>query len=250
MGCGISTLDVEDASLNQHSKGRRHAIVPSIVDKKKNFENGDEGDGALLHTNNDNNNNNNKDKDVVLVTKPLGSDEGKDGGSNGKMLKEKSFVERNNINKEEEKVFGNGQKEKHSGGYNKYCEKNNIEEEHEDQDNRLFVGPRSPSFREYCNDYDCGDQIFIGDSNDYDSMESIKNGSEDSSINKNKPKNEESANSKKESDKKERMGRGFRNVINKGKVRGRRNFLNFACYNASNESHAEASFNKIVAKSA
>jgi len=37
--------------------------------------------------------------------------------------------------------------------------------------------------------------------------------------------------------------------MHKGKARGgRRNLLNFACYNASSQSHAEGSFNKIVAK--
>jgi len=50
--------------------------------------------------------------------------------------------------------------------------------------------------------------------------------------------------------KKEGRGLGFRNVISKGKTRGRRNLLNFACYSGSNESHGDGSFNKIVAKTA
>ena len=172
MGCGISTPGVEDASFTQHTKGRHHVIVSPVVDKKKDLENGDKDDVTLLHRNNNNN------KDVVMVMKPLGDDEGNDGRSNRKRLKDKSVVEMNNINKEEERVFGNGRKEKHNGGDDKYCENNNIEEKHEDHDDNFIVGPGSPSFREYCNDYDYGDRSSVEDSNDYDSMESIKNGSE------------------------------------------------------------------------
>jgi len=53
-----------------------------------------------------------------------------------------------------------------------------------------------------------------------------------------------------EPEKKERRGRGgFRNAMQKGKARrGRRNLLNFACYNSSTQSYAEGSLNKIVAK--
>jgi len=37
--------------------------------------------------------------------------------------------------------------------------------------------------------------------------------------------------------------------MQKGKARrGRRNLLNFACYNSSTQSYAEGSLNKIVAK--
>ena len=51
-----------------------------------------------------------------------------------------------------------------------------------------------------------------------------------------------------EPEKKERSGRGFRNVINKGKARGRRNLLNFGCYNGSSESYPESSFAKTAGK--
>ncbi|TKY63014.1 hypothetical protein E2542_SST12879 [Spatholobus suberectus] len=235
MGCGISTLEVEDASLNRRSKARHHAIVPPvIIDKKKDFENGDDGYVGLLHGNNN--------KDVVMVIKPLSDEEAKDKGSNGERLKEKSIVERNN--KEEERVFKIGGKEKHGGG-DKYYAKN-VEEEHENRDDN-FIVPRSPSFREYCNDYDYGARSSVGDSNDCDSMDSTKNGSNDDLSNRNnKPTNGSVNFNKQEREKKERRGRGFRNVINKGKTRGRRNLLNFACYNASNESYAESSFNKIT----
>ncbi|RDX57996.1 hypothetical protein CR513_62723, partial [Mucuna pruriens] len=185
MGCGISTLDAEDESINQHLKARRHAMVPPVIDKKKEFEKGDE-----------------------LETK---------------------------------EELGISDKEEHSGD-DKYCS-NNVELEHEDGDYSL-IGPGSPSFREYCTDYDCGDRSSMGDSNDCDSMtmESVKNGSDDDSlIGKKKPKNEEH-------EKKERSGRGFRNAKSRVKTRGRKNLLNFACYNASNESCAEGSCNKINAK--
>ncbi|KAK7395957.1 hypothetical protein VNO78_16596 [Psophocarpus tetragonolobus] len=236
MGCGISIPDAEDAFPNQRAKGRhRHVIVSPIIDKKKDFENEDDSDMALLHGNNNNNNNNNKD--VVVVMKPLGGDkEVKDEGSDGERLKEKRVVERNN--KEDEKVFEIGGREKHGSVYEKKCATKNVEDAHDDHDGSFIAGPASPSFREYCNDYACRDRrSSVGDSIDYDSMGSIKKGSEDDSIKKNRPKNEEH-------EKKERKGKGIRNVMNKGKTRGRRSFLNFVCYNASNESYVEDSVNK------
>ncbi|KAL2320354.1 hypothetical protein Fmac_029323 [Flemingia macrophylla] len=161
MGCGISTLDVEDASMNQHSKAHRHAIVPPIIDKKKDSENGDDGSIGLLHGNNNN-------KDVIIIMRPLDDEGVKDKGSNGERLKEKSVMERN---KEEAMMFDIEGKEKHSG--NKYYAKN-VEENHEDRDDS-FIGPGSPSFREYCIDYDCEDRSSVVDSNDCDSMERTKN---------------------------------------------------------------------------
>ncbi|PNX77420.1 hypothetical protein L195_g033387 [Trifolium pratense] len=74
----------------------------------------------------------------------------------------------------------------------------------------------------------------------------VSNGDNDSR----KLTNEKSLSSNKEPEKKERRGRGgFRNVMNKGMAKGgRKNLLNFACYNSSTQSYAEGSFNKVVAK--
>ncbi|OIW15238.1 hypothetical protein TanjilG_17558 [Lupinus angustifolius] len=129
------------------------------------------------------------------------------------------------------------------------CVMNKNEEEEERVDNFISLG--SPSFRDYCIDYDSMDRSSMADSNDYcDSTDSIMNGSGHDSINsKTMPKNKESVNSNKESKTKERKGHRFRNVIIRGKGRdGRKNLLNFACYNASSESYAEGSINKIVTK--
>ncbi|ESW33698.1 hypothetical protein PHAVU_001G091200 [Phaseolus vulgaris] len=215
MGCGMSRLDPEDAALGR--------VMPPPFDK------GDEGE--LLHGNSNNN------KDVAMVMKSMGDEEAKDKeGSNGEKLKEKSGVGRN------DRAIGG--KEKHSSGAMK-----NAEDELEYRDDNLTVGPGSPSFREYCNDYECGDRSSMEYSNDGDSVENIKNGSEASLIRNNKPMNQGSVDSSKEKVKKEGRGLGFRNVISKGKTRrGGRNLLNFVCSSGSNESHAEGSSNKSVAK--
>lgn len=85
-------------------------------------------------------------KDVAKEMKPLGVEESKDKDeSNGESSKEKS--------------------------------KKNAQDEHEFRDDD-FIGPGSPSFREYCNDYDSGDRSSMEYSNDSDSSRSIKNGSE------------------------------------------------------------------------
>ncbi|KAK7377645.1 hypothetical protein VNO80_03074 [Phaseolus coccineus] len=226
MGCGMSRLDPEDAALDQ-CENVLGGVMPPPFDK-----------GELLHGNSNSNNN----KDVAMVMKSMGDEEAKDKeGSNGERLKEKSDVGR--------KDRAIGGKEKHSSGDNKYCAKKNAEDELEYRDDNLTAGPGSPSFREYCNDYDCGDRSSMEYSNDIDSMESIKNGSEASLIRNNKPMNQGSVDSSKEKVKKEGRELGFRNVISKGKTRrGGRNLLNFACYSGSNESRAEGSSNKIVAK--
>ncbi|KOM38366.1 hypothetical protein LR48_Vigan03g174800 [Vigna angularis] len=183
-------------------------------------ENGDEGES--LHGKSNNINNKKKNKDVAKGMKPLGVEESKDKDeSNGERLKEKSGVGRND-NKVEVKS------------------KKNAEDEHEFRDDD-FIGPGSPSFREYCNDYDSGDRSSMEYSNDSDSSRSIKNGSETLLNRNNKPMNEESVDSNKEPLKKERRGRGFRNAIGKRKTRGRRNLLNFACYSGSTEAHAQGS---------
>jgi len=156
MGCGMSTLDPEDAAHNQCENGV--CRVPQPMDKRKDFENGD--DGESLHGNRNNN------KDVVMVMKPMGDEEAK-ALSNGERLIEKSTVGRNDI-----KV------EVRSSGDNNYCAKKNAEDELEYRDDDFIVGPRSPSFREYCNNYDRGDRSSMEFSNGSDSTESIKNDSE------------------------------------------------------------------------
>ncbi|WVZ05962.1 hypothetical protein V8G54_019308 [Vigna mungo] len=182
------------------------------------YENGDEGES--LHGKSNDINKNKKSKDVGKEMKPMGVEESKDKDeSNGESLKEKSD------NKVEVKS------------------KKNAEDEHEFRDDD-FIGPGSPSFREYCNDYDCGDRSSM----DSDSSRSIKNGSETLLNRNNKPMNEEIVDSNKEGLKKERRGRGFRNAIGKRKARGRRNLLNFACYSGNTEAQAHGSSDKNVAK--
>ncbi|CAL0323298.1 unnamed protein product [Lupinus luteus] len=121
--------------------------------------------------------------------------------------------------------------------------------EEEEESVNSFIGLGSPSFRDYCIDYDSIDRSSTADSNDYyDSMDSTKDSSGHDSINS-KPKNKENVNSNKESKRKEKRGQRFRNVIIRGKGRdGRKSLLNFACYNASSDSYAEGSMNKMLSK--
>ncbi|KAE9599577.1 hypothetical protein Lal_00032307 [Lupinus albus] len=234
MGCGNSTLETEEASpsrrLNRHNRHR--TIVPPIT--------------------------NNDDDGAMVVMKPLSEDKeevktAKEVGLNEK-LKDKCVMEKK---EGEENVVLNsgGGNEVHVGDHHNHEEKNikNNEEKHEEDNDRddCYIGPGSPSFRDYCIDYDSTDQSSTADSNDYcDSGDSTMNCSGHDSINrKTIPKNEQIVNANKESEKKERRRRGFRNVINGGKGRGgKRNLLNFSCYNSSGESNAEGSMNKVVEK--
>ncbi|KAK7311322.1 hypothetical protein RJT34_09382 [Clitoria ternatea] len=162
----------------------------------------------------------NDNKDGISVMKP----------PNGEWIKEKSFIERNNKHKG---------KVAHGGGHQKH-----IEVQIEDHDDS-FIGARSPSFREYCNNYDPKDPDSI-DSNIHQTTQN--NSDDDSSKSKNKQKNEENVNPNKELEKKERRGRGSTNAINKKKGKGKKNILNFGCYSANNEAYASSSFDKIVEK--
>lgn len=177
MGCGISTLDAEEASQSRRPNrhGRQRTIVPPVTDNcpiinKKDFDNGD---------------------DVIVGMKPLGDNEeaktAKEVGSNEEKLKEKCVMDKKEEkDEEEERVFeSRGKEEEHIGGGDDKHVKNvnvkNNEEEHEENNDRddSFIGPGSPSFRDYCNiDYDSADRSSMGDYNDCDSGESTKNGSE------------------------------------------------------------------------
>ncbi|OIW20843.1 hypothetical protein TanjilG_24331 [Lupinus angustifolius] len=237
MGCGNSTLEPEEASpsrrLNRHN--RQRTIVPPINNKDS-----DDDDGAMVVMNPLRD-----DKEEAKTAKGVGLNE---------KLKEKCVM---NKKEEEENVVLNsgGGKEEHVGDHDIHegkNVKNNEEEQEEDSDrDDSYIGPGSPSFRDYCIDYDSTNRSSMADSNDYcDSGDSTMNCSGHDSMNrKTMPKNEPSVNANKESEKKERRGRGFRNVINGGKGRGgRRNLLNFSCYNSSSESNAEGSMNKVVGK--
>jgi len=139
MGCGMSTKDPEQQGFNR-------------------CENSDEGES--LHENNKSIcKKKKKNKGVAKGMKPLGVEETKDKeGSNGERLKEKSGVGTNDFKVEVKS-------KKVAEAENKF--------RHDD-----FIAHGSPSFREYCNDYDCGDRSFTEYSNDSDSSGSIKNGSE------------------------------------------------------------------------
>lgn len=166
MGCGISTLDAEEKSLSRHSSrhGRHRAIVPPLAEKKDD----DHGVGFS------------QGKDVMVVMKPL-DDENEEGkkesevGPNEEKLKEKCVMDKKD--EEEERVFESRGKEDNGGDEKQYAKINVKNEENNDGDDS-FIGPGSPSFRDYCIDYDSADRSSMGDSNDCDSVESTKNGSE------------------------------------------------------------------------
>ncbi|CAI8613450.1 unnamed protein product [Vicia faba] len=242
MGCGISTMHGNDTSPGRHYfKGRfRHQnIVASPIVKSN---------------------------DNMYTYEPI-NDDGenqesvrRDEGFNGDRLKDKKINEdrRDQEEMNERKVFINPERQGKLKEDNASNNKNNVGTNHEEDNNNnssnnnkkkkddWFIGPGSPSFREYCNDNDLGDRCSMGDSNDYpQSGESTKNSSDEDST---KPVNGHSK--KQEAEKKERKGRGgFRNVMHKGKGRGgKRNILNFGCYNSNTQSCAEGSFNKVVEK--
>lgn len=165
-------LDAEDASQSRHSNRlRQHTIVRPVTDNnlanRKVFGNGDEGVDSPGKQSRKSAFSQGKD-DVIVVVKPLGDEEAKTKlvGSNDEKLKEKS------VDKEVERAFVSGGKEEH-GGDDKHAKN----EENMDSDDS-FIGPGSPSFRDYCIDYDSGDRSSVGDFNDCDSGESTKNGSE------------------------------------------------------------------------
>ncbi|CAJ2672369.1 unnamed protein product [Trifolium pratense] len=226
MGCGISTMDGGDARLARPRRGRfchAHANIvpqPSVDD----------------------------DNDSHEATR-------KEEGFNGEKLKEgKNVVDR----KEEERgVFVNNEKQRKleeginvSNGNKNVTNYEDVKINNDnDKDDRFIIGPGSPSFREYCNDNNSMDRSSTRDYNDHIELGGItKNNNSDNDSRK--LTNEKSLSSNKEPEKKERRGRGgFRNVMNKGMAKGgRKNLLNFACYNSSTQSYAEGSFNKVVAK--
>ncbi|CAK8542697.1 unnamed protein product [Lathyrus sativus] len=143
----------------------------------------------------------------------------KEEGLNVERLKEKNIVEdrRNQEERNEKNVFVNkerqGKLEENASNNKKDVGANCKEEENNNNRENWFIGPGSPSFREYCNDYDSVNRIPMGDSNDYfQSGESAKNSSDEDST---KPGNDYS---KKERQKKERRERGgFRNALHRGK---------------------------------
>ena len=229
MGCGISTMDGNDAPTGRRRYNGRfrnqHAnIAPPIDNNKKYHENVDD------------------DSDDQESTR-------KDEGLDEERLKEKNYVVDRNDQEERGVNINEGQgqllEDHNVANDNKINVKNNEEEEinnNYDSDDR-FIGPGSPSFREYCIDNDSVDKGSIGEFNDCtESGDSIKSSSDEDST------NEKIRHSNKELEKKERRGRGFRNVMHRGKGRGKKNLLNFACYNSSTQSYAEGSLRKIGTK--
>ncbi|KAE9588868.1 hypothetical protein Lalb_Chr22g0360151 [Lupinus albus] len=210
MGCGISSLDTKEVFPSRGLNRHSHhpTVVPPIIQNPPTNKKYFDDGG-------------------IVVMKPLHRNEEsrttKEVGLNEKKLKEKGVINKN-------------------------------DEEEEKRVDRVdsFIGlVGSPSFKDYCIDYDSIGRSSMADSNDYcDSTDGTMNGSGHDSIDsKTMTKNKENVNSNKESKRKEKRGQRFRNVIIRGKGRdGKRNLLNFACYNASNESYAEGSMNKILAK--
>ncbi|KAI5428067.1 hypothetical protein KIW84_033182, partial [Lathyrus oleraceus] len=171
MGCGISTMNGNDASPGRHHlKGRfrNHNIIASpIVNHNDNKYNYDiiDSDGG--------------EKEAAR----------KEEGFNGERLKEKKNMEdrRDQEEKNEKNVFINKERKEKLKEDNAKNNKKNVGANHEEEENNnskdnWFVGPGSPSFREYCNDYDSVDRSSMGDSNDYpQSGESTKNSSDEDS---------------------------------------------------------------------
>ncbi|XP_058753769.1 uncharacterized protein LOC131626952 [Vicia villosa] len=232
MGCGISTMNGNDTSPGRHHfKGRfRHQniIVSPIAKNNDNMYNYE----TIKDDDDDDGNH-----EAIM----------REEGFNGNRLKDRKIME--DRSDQEERNERKQEKLKEDNGSNN---KNNIGTNYEEGENNYknrdewFIGPGSPSFREYCNDYDTGYRSSIGDSNDYPQYgESTKNSSDEDST---KPVNGRSK--EQEAEKKERKGRGgFRNAMHKGKGRGgKRNILNFGCYNSNTQSYAEDSFNKVVEK--
>ena len=180
MGCGISTLDAEDASLSRRSvRHRQRAIVPPPVTENNNFynppnkdfENGNEGVTVNALGNN---------KEMKPT---LGDEEAnrKEVGSNNNNNEEKLLWEKSvDKIKVEERVFESRGKEEHENKHVTNMKNVNVGEEHEENKygDDSIIAPGSPSFRDYCVGSDSGDRSSVWDSNDCDSGDSTKNGSE------------------------------------------------------------------------
>ena len=150
MGCGISTMDTNGASKVGRGRNCRlrhqHAIVPKpIVDNNKKYNDDDDGDDQEVTRKNEGFNENSLKEKKIVVDR-------KDKEERVEFLERQGKLEQDNVS--------NGRK--------------NVNNDRDD-----FIGPGSPSFREYCNDYDSVDRSSMGDSNDYtESGESVKNNSE------------------------------------------------------------------------
>ncbi|KAI4350469.1 hypothetical protein L6164_004921 [Bauhinia variegata] len=252
MGCGLSTMDPECATTNRHSNPlRRYKIVRPAGDKKP-LDVSEEGSDISSRGK----------KDGAVVMKPLGEQEMK--GNQEEKTKEKDVLE----NQKTEKVINNGGNEKvRVKGGNVDHRNNEKTEQEDDREDDISNGPGSPSFREYCVGHNpkhsssrnkkFRELSFNHYFND-NSSESTKNEvDDDSTKTMNKPQKEESSNSNKvfdensipEHENKERRGRGFRNIIHKGRQGTKKNFLIFSCY-ISHESYAEGPRDKIIEKAA
>ncbi|KAI4348356.1 hypothetical protein L6164_009089 [Bauhinia variegata] len=236
MGCGTSTMDLEDETPdNRHSNllHRNKNARPVGGTKKPLDDNGEESLKCLPKQSR-------KtvpspgNKDSCVLVKP----EMKGNQDNG--IKEKEVVEKQKA----EKAINKEETER---------------EENNDREDHIFKGIGSPSFRDYCVDHKPnprtkkkvrGDPSFSHYFND-DSCESTENEGDDvSTKTMNKPQTVEGGDSNKEPEKKERRGRGLRSVISKGRTGGKKSLANMSCYNSSNTSSAEGSIQKMVGKAA
>jgi len=137
-----------------------HAIVPRpIVDNSKKYNDDDDGDDQEMTRKNEGFNENGlKEKKIVVDRKD--QEERVEFINNERQGK----LEQDNVSNGLKNVITN-----YGEGEN-----NNINNDRVD-----FIGPGSPSFREYCTDYDSVDRSSMVDSNDYtESGESMKNSSE------------------------------------------------------------------------
>lgn len=157
MGCGISTMDANNASkVGRRFNGRlrhQHAAVPRpIVDNNKKYKDDDDDDQEVTKKNEGFLENSLKEKKIVV--------DRKDQEERVEFIERPRKLEQDNVS--------NGLK--NVGGENNNDNNNNYRDD--------FIGPGSPSFREYCTDYDSVDRNSMVDSNDYtESEESMKNSS-------------------------------------------------------------------------
>lgn len=192
MGCGISTMDAEDASLGRRRFNRprhQHAIAPPIADNNMEldqvhyyilvFELGTPciSDPVLMQrvafSQGNNNNNNDRNEEAKTSKEELGFNR-----------KEEEVIRVFNIESREKDQKDKKEEHYYVSDHKHAKSVKNVEDDKEENDDEgmddHFIGPGSPSFSYYCNDYDSVDRSSMTDSiNDYcDSDQSTKNGSE------------------------------------------------------------------------
>ncbi|KAJ7971748.1 hypothetical protein O6P43_009728 [Quillaja saponaria] len=228
MGCGISSYEREDGTLDHHPKlvGVKKIVAPASDNNlatKQLLENDANDDHDIDSQPIQNRKSvSSVAKNILFVLKQSSMQDVKTKYVDSKKnnVKEYGVTKKLEAEKENNHV-GKHEEGKKVGKFEK-DEQNQVEweEEHHYDGRNSLIYPGSPSFREYCTDYGSVDPIY-GDT-ESESGDSTKNDgiSESAMI---KSEKQDALNPRKDSmGKKERKGRGFRKALQKGMSGGKK----------------------------